>query len=219
MQHTRRWLEITMFVFAFAAGSCSPGHGAAVPSPNADLPAGAGHQQLVVAGGCFWCVEGVFEQVEGVHDAVSGYAGGSAEDATYQQVAAGATDHAEVVRITYDPQQVSYGALLQIFFSTHDPTQLNRQGPDRGRQYRSAVFVANDEERAVVEAYIRQLDESGVFDKPLATTVEPLDGFYAAEAYHQDYVQHNPGNPYVRTHALPKIDKVQKLFPERTAGE
>jgi methionine-S-sulfoxide reductase len=174
-------------------------------------------QHAVFAGGCFWCVEGVFERLAGVSDVESGYAGGSATTASYDAVSSGETDHAEVVRITYDPTQVTYGTLLRIFFATHDPTTLNRQGPDAGRQYRSAVFYADEAQRAAAARYIEQLDAAGAYPRPVVTTLEPLEAYYPAEDYHQDYVQRNPSNPYIRQNALPKVDKLQKLFPERLA--
>ncbi|MEM6853686.1 MAG: peptide-methionine (S)-S-oxide reductase MsrA [Planctomycetota bacterium] len=169
----------------------------------------------VLAGGCFWCTEAVFEKLEGVSNVVSGYAGGNEDDANYQAVSNGLTDHAEVIAITYDPAVISYGRLLRIFFSVaHNPTHLNRQGNDIGRQYRSAVFFANDDEKRVAEAYIAQLTEAQVFDDPIATTLEPLTRFYPAEDYHQDYAELNPRQPYVAAVALPKVEKLRKQFPE-----
>ena len=188
------------------------------PDPVSDLeqPADAGRQTAVFAGGCFWCTEVVFEQIDGVTEVVSGYAGGKKVAANYQAVSGGSTDHAEVIRITYDSSRVKYGQLLKIFFSVaHDPTQLNRQGPDAGRQYRSAIFFASEEEKRVAQAYIDQLDQATIFSKPIATTLEPLDTFYAAEDYHQDFVRLNPGHPYVRQQALPKVEKFRKLFKEQ----
>jgi peptide-methionine (S)-S-oxide reductase len=188
-----------------------------LPKPTKDLTSevkSGATRSVVFAGGCFWCIEGVFEQIEGVTNVVSGYAGGTAETADYKTVCSGTTDHAEVVQITYDPSKISYGTLLQVFFSLHHPTQLNGQGPDWGKQYRSAIFYGNDEEKAVAEAYIKQLTEAKIYDKPIVTKLEPLTKFYPAEDYHQDYVQHNPGQGYVRQWALPKIDKLKKLYPE-----
>ena len=180
------------------------------------MPDDAGLQQAVLAGGCFWCTEAVFEQLEGVHAVVSGYAGGREETAEYRAVSSGQTDHAEVIRITYDPKVISYGELLKVFFTVaHDPTQLNRQGPDTGRQYRSALFYADEQQKRVAEAYIKELDASGVYDKPIVTTLEPLEAFYEAEAYHQDYVRLNPSQPYVVQQALPKVAKVRKHFAEK----
>ncbi len=211
-----------MLTLGFAGFACSrPGHAAEIPAPDEDLatPQGdageASSATAVLAGGCFWCTEAVFEQLEGVASVVSGYAGGTAESANYQAVSGGRTDHAEAIQITYDPSVVSYGELLHVFFSVaHDPTQLNRQGPDTGKQYRSAVFYANEDEQRVAKAYIDQLNTAGVFDKPIATTLEPLDHFYEAEAYHQDYAVHNPGNPYISINALPKVEKVRKQFAD-----
>jgi peptide-methionine (S)-S-oxide reductase len=172
-------------------------------------------RELVLAGGCFWCIEAGFEQLRGVTDVVSGYAGDSAENASYRMVAAGFTSHAEAIRITYDPQIISEETLLKVFFlAAHDPTQLNRQGPDVGRQYRSAVFYDSDEQQQRVEAMIVRLDASGRFEKKIATTVEPLQGFYAAEDYHQDYAKLNPDQPYVVVNSQPKAAKVCKNFPE-----
>jgi peptide-methionine (S)-S-oxide reductase len=192
----------------------------AIPAPARDLPlapAEGGEVALrtaVFAGGCFWCTEAVFEQLDGVQDVVSGYAGGDEATADYRTVSTGRTDHAEAIRITYDPSKITYGKLLHVFFATHDPTQVNRQGPDVGRQYRSAVFYADEAEKEVAQAYIHQLDGSGAFDRKIATTLEPLDAFYPAESYHQDYVDRNPDQPYIRFNALPKIEKVRKLFGE-----
>lgn len=190
----------------------------AIPAPQHDLPAEEDAGEAVFAGGCFWCTEAVFAALDGVSEATPGYAGGSAETADYETVCGGATDHAEAVCIRYDPARISYGRLLQVFFgAAHDPTQLDRQGPDRGRQYRSAIFYADAAQRRVAEAYIDQLERSGVFGGPLATTLEPLEGFYQAEAYHQDFVANNPAQPYVCMVAQPKLDKLWKMFPEIAA--
>jgi peptide-methionine (S)-S-oxide reductase len=190
-----------------------------IPAPAADVPAQAGAPRTAVfAGGCFWCVEAVFEEIDGVAEVVSGYAGGPAERARYHDVTSGETGHAEVVQVTYDPARVSYGALLRVFFATHDPTQENRQGPDVGKQYRSAIFYASDEEKRVAQAYIAQLDAAKVFEARIVTTLEPLTGFYPAEADHQDYARRNPDAPYIRVHARPKVDKLRKQFPEMLEG-
>jgi len=184
------------------------------PPPRLDLPVvpKAGHQKLVLAGGCFWCTEAVFEQIPGVVRVVSGYAGGRKGDASYEIVSAGGTNHAESVEITYDPAKVSYGTLLEVFFAVaHDPTQLNRQGPDWGRQYRSAIFYATPDEKRVAEAYIRQLTEAKVFPQPIVTTLEKLDAFYPAEAYHQGYVAQHPTAPYVVANSLPKVARAKEL--------
>jgi peptide-methionine (S)-S-oxide reductase len=196
--------------------SSSGGTVPAFPDPIRDLPAPAdGSPQIaVLAGGCFWCTEAVFEQVEGVLDVVAGYAGGDARTARYDLVSTGTTGHAEAVRITYDPRKISYGQLLKIFFAVaHDPTQLNRQGPDVGPQYRSAIFYASEEQRRVAEEYIRQLDQARVFPKPIVTRLEPLKGFYPAEEYHQDYARRNPSNPYILSQSAPKVRKLEKTFP------
>lgn len=189
-----------------------------VPAPTVDLtaPAGATTATAVFAGGCFWGVQGVFQRVEGVSNALSGYAGGEARTARYDEVGSGRTGHAEAVRISYDPRKVSYGKLLQIYFSVaHDPTELNRQGPDTGPQYRSTVFAENAEQARIASAYIAQLNQARTFgNKPLATTVEVSKPFYAAEDYHQDYLTLHPNQPYIAINDLPKIDDLKKLFPE-----
>ena len=165
------------------------------------------------AGGCFWCTEAVFEQIKGVENVVSGYAGGDRKSAHYDIVSAGRTDHAESIQITFDPAKISYGQLLKIFFSVaHDPTQLNRQGPDQGRQYRSAIFFGNPEQKRVAEAYIQQLEQAHVFSKPIVTQVSELQAFYPAEEYHQDFVQRNPTHPYVMANAIPKLQKLKKEY-------
>ena len=168
--------------------------------------------EAVLAGGCFWCVEAVFEELEGVIEAVSGYAGGSAETANYQDVCTGTTGHAEAVKIVYDPRRISYEQLLEVHFSTHDPTTLNRQGNDRGPQYRSAIFYSDDAERAEAEAFLERLKNSGAFSAPIVTTLERLEAFYPAEREHQNYVACNPMQPYVRAVAAPKVQKVRSKF-------
>ena len=189
--------------------------GSNLPAPaDEGLASDSSEAFAVFAGGCFWCTEAVFEQLQGVSDVVSGYAGGKAETADYKAVCSGKTDHAEVIRITYDPSVIRYGQLLRVFFATHDPTQLNGQGADIGRQYRSAVFYQDDAEKQRVADYIEQLNASGQFNQPIVTTLEPLETFYPAEAYHQDYVQHNPTQPYVAGNAIPKVQKAKKLFPD-----
>ncbi len=169
----------------------------------------------VFAAGCFWCVEGVFERLDGVSDVVSGYAGGAADTANYEAVCDGDTGHAEVVRVTYDPTRITFGELLRVFFSTHDPTTPDRQGMDEGEQYRSAVFVADDNQRRAIEGYIAQLTKAGAFQTPIVTRIEALTAFYDAEEHHQDFVRRNPGHPYIRASALPKIAKLCALFPDR----
>jgi methionine-S-sulfoxide reductase len=164
----------------------------------------------VFAGGCFWCTEAAFEQLEGVLDVTSGYAGGSAETANYRAVCTGATGHAEAIRIMYDPARISYDQLLDVFFDAHDPTQLNRQGADVGTQYRSAIFFADDAQRRAAEAKIQKLNEAKAFNRPIATTLEPLGEFYPAEDYHQDYARLNPEQPYIQAVSLPKVCKVRE---------
>jgi peptide-methionine (S)-S-oxide reductase len=168
----------------------------------------------VLAGGCFWCVEAVFEELDGVIDAISGYTGGAKETANYEAVCTGTTHHAEAVQIVYDPARIDYRKLLDVHFATHDPTTPNRQGNDVGPQYRSAVFYANEEERKIAEETIAELSRSGVFPGPIATTLEPLSAFYEAEPYHQGYVCFNPRQGYVRAVAMPKVDKVRRKFAD-----
>lgn len=186
-----------------------------LPAPLVDeAQRGPGTETLILAGGCFWGVQGVFQHVRGVVDAVSGYDGGAAGTAQYEVVSTGTTGHAESVRITYDPQIISYGRLLQIFFSvTTDPTQLDEQYPDEGTQYRSEIFATSPEQLRIAKAYIAQLDEAKVFPKAIATKVEQDTGFYPAEAYHQNYLALHPGQPYIATYDLPKIAALQKAFP------
>jgi peptide-methionine (S)-S-oxide reductase len=188
------------------------------PDPAVDVaaPASAGEQVAVLAGGCFWCVEAVYKQLDGVLAVTSGYAGGAAAAADYETVSSGRTDHAETVEIRFDPRRISFGELLKVFFSiAHDPTQRDRQGPDVGRQYRSVIFYADDEQKRVAEAYIEQLNKARVFDAPIVTELEPLERFYAAEPYHQDYAERNPLQPYIFLNALPKVQKVRKYFADR----
>lgn len=185
------------------------------PAPAQDVRAAKGKRTAVFAGGCFWCTEAVFEPLAGVDKVVSGYAGGDAASATYKKVSEGVTAHAEAIEITYDPAKISYGTLLKVFFSVaHDPTQLDRQGPDWGKQYRSAIFTSDPEEKKVAAAYIAQLDAARAFPKPIVTQLSPLEKFYPAEAYHQDFVQQNPNHGYVVVNALPKVEKLKKLYPE-----
>jgi len=192
----------------------------ALPDPKADLPAAAkGDQVAVFAGGCFWGVEAVFEHVKGVKAASSGYAGGTAATATYAQVSEGGTAHAEAVKVIYDPAKVSYGQLLKVFFSVaHDPTQKNRQGPDTGPQYRSAIFYGNDAQKAVALAYVRQLDAAKVFPAPIVTQVVPLQAFHPAEAYHQDYARLHPDSPYIVYNDAPKVVALKALLPALYVG-
>jgi peptide-methionine (S)-S-oxide reductase len=184
-----------------------------IPAPAADAAASDGIQTVVVAGGCFWGVQGVFQHTAGVVNAVSGYAGGNKSTAKYETVSTGSTGHAESVEIKYDPKKISYGKILQIFFSVaHDPTQLNRQGPDSGTQYRSAIFTTNDEQKKVADAYIAQLNAAKVYSAPIVTKVGPLEGFYPAEAYHQDYLTLHPTQPYIAYNDLPKVENLKKIF-------
>lgn len=179
-------------------------------SEQADQPA-----EVVFAGGCFWCTEAVFQALQGVTEVTSGYAGGDAATANYKDVCTGRTGHAEAIRVRYQPSRIGYGTLLQVLFGiAHDPTQVDRQGGDRGPQYRSAVFYANEAQKQVAEAYIRQLDETGVFRAPIATRLEPLSAFHDAEAYHQDFVANNPTQPYTCFVATPKVDALCEAFPD-----
>ena len=198
------------------AVSRSAAEGARVIPPPLDMPAGSATSEIAVfAGGCFWGVQGVFQHVEGVTSAVSGYAGGDKANARYDKVSAGKTKHAEAVRITYDPRKISYGRLLQIFFSVaHNPTELNRQGPDVGAHYRSAVFPENTEQTRVAKAYIDQLNEARTFKAALATRIEPDRPFYPAEAYHQNYMTRNPTNMYIVINDLPKVQDLKRIFPD-----
>lgn len=187
-----------------------------IPAPAADLSEPGDSAIAVFAGGCFWGVQGVFQHVNGVRSAISGYSGGAADTATYEMSSTGSTGHAESVQVTYDPSVVSYGALLQIYFSVaHNPTQLNYQGPDHGTQYRSTIFAVTDAQAATARAYIAQLDGADVFEGPIVTTIEPLQGFYAAEQYHQDFLTLNPTWPYIVVHDLPKIAALKSIFPDR----
>jgi peptide-methionine (S)-S-oxide reductase len=187
-----------------------------LPMPAVDLPPGdTTSAVLTLAGGCFWGVQGVFQHVKGVTGAVSGYAGGGKRDAEYERVGTGSTGHAEAVQITYDPRQISYGRLLHIFFSVvHDPTQLNRQGPDSGSQYRSAIFPNSAAQAEVAKAYIAQLDQAHLFRKAIVTKIEADREFYPAEAYHQDYLTLNPRTPYIAINDLPKVEDLKTLFPD-----
>lgn len=186
-----------------------------VPAPAQGLTESGPLETVVLAGGCFWGVQGVFQHLDGVSSAVSGYAGGDAATANYRLVTTGTTGHAEAVEVTYDPSQISLGELLHVYFSVaHNPTQLNYQGPDHGPQYRSAIFFEDAEEKALAESYIAQLDAAGAYPEPIVTTLEPLEDFYAAEDYHQDYLTLNPDQPYIVYHDLPKIEALAHIFPE-----
>jgi peptide-methionine (S)-S-oxide reductase len=191
-----------------------------IDPPSVDNPKAAGPPEIaVLAGGCFWGVQGVFEHVRGVRNVMAGYAGGDRASAQYEMVSSGTTGHAESVKIEFDPAEISFGQILQIAFSVvHDPTQLNRQGPDVGSQYRSAVFYADAAQKRIAEAYIGQLNGSHAFSRPIVTRVDPLRGFYAAEDYHQDYLIHNPSAPYIAMFDMPKIENFKRIFPELYSG-
>ena len=204
---------------AIAVVSAAPSRAAEeaviIPAPALDVQASDGIQTAVLAGGCFWGVQGVYQHTSGVINAVSGYSGGSKATANYTMISTGATGHAEAVEIKYDPKKISYGKILHIFFSVvHDPTQLNRQGPDVGSHYRSAIFAANDEQKKVAEAYIAQLNAAKVYKKPIVTKIGPLEAFYPAEAYHQDYMTLHPNQPYIAYNDIPKVENLKKIFAQ-----
>jgi len=212
-----------ILTFLGAAVACQAGSKAtAVPAPQVDdtKTATPGRQTAVVAGGCFWGIQAVFQHVKGVISATSGYAGGSVKNPDYEMVSSGDTGHAESVQIVYDPSQVTYGELLRVFFSVaHDPTELNRQGPDEGTQYRSVIFYGNDNQKKIAESYIAQLDQSKVFSHRIVTQVVPFKAFYMAEAYHQNYAANHPNQPYIAFNDLPKVDNLRKEFPELYTGK
>lgn len=229
MQRARKRTEIAKWIPAFVAvAAVAAGVFAVAPLSRAGeinrvipLPATesagtpAGTEVAVIAGGCFWGVQAVYQHMKGVTNAVSGYAGGTKDTATYNQVSAGSTAHAEAVRITYDPKQVSYGQILQVFFSVaHDPTQLNRQGPDVGSQYRSAIFPQNAEQENIAKAYIEQLDKTKLFKRAIVTKVTPSTAFFPAEGYHQNYLKLNPTQPYIVFNDLPKLDNLKRVYPD-----
>ena len=192
-----------------------------VPAPVQDAPRASapGKQTAVVSGGCFWGVQAVFQHVKGVLSATSGYSGGSAKTAEYETVSTGETGHAESVQVVYDPSQITFGELLRVFFSVaHDPTQLNRQGPDEGTQYRSSIFYGTDEQKRIAEAYIIQLDQAKIFPRPIVTQVVPLQGFYPAEAYHQNYAALHPNQPYIVFNDAPKVEHLRQEFPDLYTG-
>lgn len=208
-------IPILAAAFVFGASRSVSEEGRPLPPPALDEALKGDVETAVFAGGCFWGVQGVFQHVAGIKEAVSGYAGGKAEDATYQVVGSGRTGHAESVRVTFDPKTVSYGRLLQIYFSVaHDPTELNRQGPDRGTQYRSTIFPTSEEQAKVAKAYIAQLDSAHIFSKPIATTLEPGRDFYPAEAYHQNFLTLNPTYAYIVINDMPKIENLKRLYPD-----
>jgi len=207
-----RKIILTLFLSLIAINN---GYAASLPLPTTDEHGGASTDRFAVfAGGCFWGIEAVFEHVKGVKKSVSGYAGGTAKTANYDAVSTGKTGHAESVQVVYDPSQITYGRLLQIFFSSHDPTLLNRQGPDRGPQYRTAIFFASEEQQRIAQAYIEQLNKAKVFGQPIVTEVKPLDVFYPAESYHQDYAAHHPNDLYIVINDAPKVVRLKEQFPQ-----
>lgn len=215
---------VILVVTLLGVVACNAGERTAttIPMPAVDAaPATAKSQQtMVIAGGCFWGVQAVFQHVKGVISATSGYSGGSANTAEYEIVSGGETGHAESVKIVYDPSQITYGQLLRVFFSVaHNPTELNRQGPDTGTQYRSSIFYASDEQKRIAEAYIAQLDKAKIFPSPIVTQVVPLKAFYPAEAYHQDYAARHPDNPYIFFNDAPKVANLRQQFPDLYTGK
>jgi len=211
------WILLASLILTTACNAkASSGLAAAVPAPVVDAPraTASGTQTAVISGGCFWGVQAVFQHVKGVISATSGYSGGSAKTAEYEIVSTGETGHAESVQIAYDPSQITYGELLRVFFSVaHDPTQLNRQGPDEGTQYRSSIFYSNDEQKRIADAYIAQLDQAKIFPRRIVTQVVPLKAFYPAEAYHQNYLALHPDQPYIVYNDLPKLKRLAERFP------
>jgi peptide-methionine (S)-S-oxide reductase len=210
-----QWLIVLPLISALACNGASAA--VAIPNPTVDEPMAKTKSQatMVLGGGCFWGMQVVFEHVKGVDSVTAGYAGGDANTAQYGKVGTGTTGHAESVKVTYDPSKISYGQLLKVFFSVaHNPTELNRQGPDEGEEYRSVIFPANEDQKRIAQAYIDQLGQAKVFSKPIVTQITPLKGFYAAEAYHQDYAVHHPDDPYIRINDLPKIDHLREQLPE-----
>jgi peptide-methionine (S)-S-oxide reductase len=206
-----------MFRFGRGAACSTPGPSVTIPNPVVDNPLSAvkGQETAVVAGGCFWGIQAVFEHVKGVIRATSGYSGGAANTATYEKVCSGRTGHAEAVEIVFDPSQISFGQILKVFFSVaHNPTELNRQGPDTGTQYRSAIFFASEDQKRITNAYVEQLNAAKVFSGPIVTQIVPLDAFYPAEDYHQGYAEQHPENMYIVVNDLPKVDNLQKQHPQ-----
>lgn len=217
----RRLVRTLLAGSSLALALCGParaeGETAPLPNPTVDAPLAkaAGQQTAVFAAGCFWGIEAVFKYVNGVISSTSGYSGGSADSATYEKVSRGSTGHAEAVKVVYDPSKISYGRLLKILFSVaHDPTQLNRQGPDTGTQYRSAIFFANEEQQKIAQAYVNQLQAAKIYPRPVVTQITPLKAFYQAEDYHLDYLARNPYQPYIMINDLPKLAALKKEFPE-----
>ena len=219
---TRMFLLLSIFVASVAVCGAGNGSSATIPGPavDASLAASHGEQTAVVAGGCFWGIQAVFQHVKGVISATSGYSGGAAKAAEYETVSTGDTGHAESVKIIYDPSKITYGELLRVFFSVaHDPTELNRQGPDVGTQYRSVIFYGDDEQKRIAEGYIAQLDRAKVFPRPIVTQVVALKAFYPAEAYHQNYAANHPNNPYIVFNDAPKVANLKQQFPDLYTGK
>ncbi len=205
-----------MFSFRRGAECSTPGPAVTIPDPVVDNPLSAtpGQETAVIAGGCFWGIQAVYEHVKGVIRATSGYSGGAANTAQYEKVCSGRTGHAEAVQVVFDPSKISFGQILKVFFSVaHDPTELNRQGPDVGTQYRSAIFYASEDQKRIAAAYIEQLNAAKAYSRPVATQIVPLDAFYPAEDYHQGYAEQHPENMYIVVNDLPKVDNLQKRFP------
>jgi len=220
LAHPARWLLALLAVplaLALSPLMSRAEHATAIPPPAVDetVQPGAGSEKVVLAGGCFWGVQAVFQHLKGVTQAVSGYAGGAKDTAEYEMVSTGRTGHAESVEVTFDPSVITYGTILRIYFSVaHDPTELNRQGPDTGPQYRSAIFPSDEQQRKIAELYIAQLDKAGLFKKPIATRIEGPAAFYPAEGYHQNYATLHPDSPYIAYNDLPKLDNLKRIFPE-----
>jgi peptide-methionine (S)-S-oxide reductase len=211
-----RWVIPVLAALAPALVACAE-PATQVPPPALDEPASAAaaSETAVLSGGCFWGVQAVFQHLKGVQQAVSGYAGGAKDTADYETVSSGSTGHAESVQITFDPRQVSYGRILQVYFSVaHDPTQLNRQGPDSGTQYRSDIFVMNESQRRIAQQYVAQLDQARVFPRPIVTRIDSFKGFYPAEPHHQDFATLHPSHPYIAYNDLPKVENLKRLFPD-----
>lgn len=218
--HTKIQTTVAALVLAAFGAACQVGAEAvdkAIPAPAVDIPAAEakGLQKAVLAGGCFWGLQGVYQRVQGVTKVVAGYSGGTKETANYAMVTTETTGHAEAVEITFDPKKVSYGQLLQLYFSVvHDPTQLNRQGPDTGPSYRSEIFFLNPSQEKVAKAYVAQLGQAKVYSKPIVTKVNPIQAFYAAEDYHQDFLVRNPTHPYIVRNDLPKVEALKQVYPK-----
>ncbi len=213
-QRLYRGFALAALSALIAIGMASGSEGIPDPSTGVQHAPTKGKQIAVLAGGCFWCTEGIFEQLTDVNQVISGYSGGEAKDAIYQVVGSGKTNHAESIEITFDPSKISYGEILKVFFSVaHDPTTKDYQGPDHGRQYRSAIFYKTPEQKSIAESYIKQLDEAKFFTKPIVTEIVPLVKFYPAEEYHQDFIRNNPDHPYVVVNYRPKLAKLKKYYP------